>query len=610
MVAVAQNTKSTSLFHALAAAKKPHDPFAQYYPPNWPYNPFHEGEVAIQKQEGVHDSVMSYAPRFVRPYMPQQHAHFYQAQPFLVAAASDEEDQMWATLLTSPTGMADLTTSPDPATLEIAWEPVAQDALAGALKEGTDLGLLGIEFATKRRNRVNGRITNVSQPDSSDDTPVLTFSVDQSFGNCPQYLVPRKWWTAEKNETTSKDCSTTPEQQCRANRPKELNAQQMTHISQARTILTATGYRAEGEHMPYFGNDASHRGGPAGFVRVLDSKTLLLPEFAGNNHFNTLGNLKMDNRMGITIPSFEDGGMLQLTGRTSVDMNHDRAANACPGALRVITFHIKQVNEVQAGSLPVRWSPEEDAQTRQVMVSSIVQESNNVKSFHLQPLPQDKNRALWDFQAGQHLPIQLFTPRGELLRTYSLSSSPGDYGEYRISVKREPFGQASTFLHDHVKVGDIINVAKPAGDFTLPKVDTDSSHDRPLILLSNGIGVTPILSMLHQYLDNPKSARRRSVFWVHGARNSNHHPFNGEVQGLVEESQGSVKSHVAYSKPLPGDKEYDSEGRVNVNLLQKLASDLTNADVFMCGNVSFMAEVQHDLEQVGVDPERIFYETF
>ena len=579
------------------------NPYAQFYPDDWPANPFHEGEIKLQQQAGVQEKVMSYAPKVVRPYIPEQHRDFYEAQPFLVAAARDKDGNMWTTLLVSPTGQADLTRSPDPKILQISGAPVQGDALEGVLAPGTDLGLLGIEFATKRRNRVNGRIT------ASDSSGMMTFSTDQSFGNCPQYIKPRQWWTAKPQESSSSDGDKRLSQVSPRHSDK-LSEDQMKKISAAETIFTATGYRGQGRDVR-FGNDASHRGGPAGFVIVQDSKTIILPEFAGNNHFNSMGNLQMDPRMGLTIPSFEDGGLLQLSGRGQVDMDQEKAAKTFSGALRRIIFHVEQVNEIPAGSLPIRWSIQAEAEQRQLQITSIIQESADVKSFHMNPLPQD-NQSLWDFNAGQHLPIQLRSEDGELLRTYSLSGSP-NAGEYRISVKHEPFGKASSFLHNKVKVGDVLNVTRPGGDFVLPD-EQQTMSGRTLVLLSSGIGVTPILSMLHRIVDSG-AYKGRKVYWIQGVRDGKHHPFRGEVQMLQQAaSPDAIKIHIVYSRPLPEDEAttyYNSQGHVTVDLLESVVDDdLTNVEYFMCGSGAFMADMEDGLQAVGVDSRHIHFETF
>lgn len=269
--------------------------------------PFHTGEVELQKLVGVHHSVMSYAPRVIRPFMPQQHLDFYEQQPFLVVAARDSRGDMWSTVITARTGEATLTRPADDdlSKMYIHGGPVFGDALFGKIHPGSDLGLLGIEFATRRRNRVNGRIAAIEK-DSTGSR--MVFKVDQSFGNCPQYIHPRKWWSVGPKKTTLDALDILASTVTSMSRPREMTTSQMEQIKQAQTIFVATGYRGEGEDIRY-GNDASHRGGAPGFVMVQDSRTLILPEFSGNNHINSMGNLRLDSRMGMSFPDFEGGGI-------------------------------------------------------------------------------------------------------------------------------------------------------------------------------------------------------------------------------------------------------------------------------------------------------------
>lgn len=569
---------------------------AAFIPGFWSNNnPFHEGEVTLQKKFGVHESVMQYAPKFLRPYMPGQHRDFYQGIPFLVVAARDKRGNMWASLLANELGTADFVTSPDDTTLDIHAEPVYGDALQDAFQEGDDLGILGIEFATKRRNRVNGRVTGRSEKDAA-----IRFSVDMSFGNCPQYIRPRKWWT------TTPTCDRNNSERPAIQRHDRLTEEQMQQLRESDTMFLATGYRGEGEN-PRFGNDASHRGGPKGWILVKDDHTLVLPNFSGNDMYNSMGNLVLDNRMGVTVPLMETGGMIQLTGTTEMEFDERKAAAAFPGAKQLITFHIQEVVRVPDGALPLRWTlPANAAKTRRLVVTQKVKESQDVTSFHMRAYPGEDIQ-LWSFQPGQHLPIELRLGDNEKLeRTYSLSGPPNfanNQQEYRISVKREPFGAASRFLHDRVDVGNVIRVNPPAGDFVLDQDD----KDRTLVLLSAGVGVTPILSMLYGHVadGNPKT----KALWIHGARDSQHHPMAGEVQDLKEEFPNEFDTHIVYSRPLPGDK-FDASGRVDAKLVASLVPDLKKADFYMCGPGPFLADLQDGLEKLGVDPSRIQYETF
>jgi len=140
--------------------------------------PFHQGELQVQLKLGAYEYVNSYAPKFIRPFMPDQHREFYQNQLFLVASARDENGKLWSTLFFSsdPTKNKSMfVKSPDSKTLVLDTKPLPGDALEGSLQVGSDLGLLGIEFATRRRNRVNGRISS----SNNDGGHQASFLVDQ-----------------------------------------------------------------------------------------------------------------------------------------------------------------------------------------------------------------------------------------------------------------------------------------------------------------------------------------------------------------------------------------------------------------------------------------------
>ncbi|MCG8590527.1 MAG: pyridoxamine 5'-phosphate oxidase family protein, partial [Proteobacteria bacterium] len=257
-------------------------------------SPFHPGERQVQARLGVRD-IEDWARKVVRPYLPEQHRAFHTALPFLVAAARDARGRPWVTLLTGPDGFV---TSPDPRTLMIGAQPVLGDALEGSLGAGADVGILGIEPATRRRNRVNGRV-------AGNAAGAIVFAVGQSFGNCPQHITERSWHLAQAAPLAD------------ARHGNRLRKSARRQIEEADTFFIATGHRARGEHES-FGMDVSHRGGPRGFVEIEDDATLLVPDYAGNNHFNTLGNLELDPRAGLLFVDFASGGVLQLSGRAEV----------------------------------------------------------------------------------------------------------------------------------------------------------------------------------------------------------------------------------------------------------------------------------------------------
>ncbi len=533
-------------------------------------SPFHAGERAVQERVGVRADIEPWARRVVRPFLPQQHRDFYGALPFIVAAARDAQGRPWATLL------AGSIHSPHDRRLDLDARPVPGDALEGVLTPGADLGLLGIDLETRRRNRVNGRLRASDQG--------LSIDVDQTFGNCPQHITGRAWRRV-----------TPPRIPVPARSSAGLGPRQREWIESADTLFIASGHRSEGDD-PNFGMDASHRGGPPGFVEVADERTLVIPDYAGNNHFNTVGNLVMDPRAGVSFVDFTTGGMLQLTGHVEIDWDSQQLARF-PGARRLLRLTIDRVIELPM-ALPLRWD-DTGGSIRSLRLVDKIPQSADVTSFVFEardggPLPR--------FDAGQHLPIELSTGSGGTLRrSYSLSSAPDD-PRYRISVKRQPHGLASGHLHDVLEPGAVLSTRNPAGDFVL------EHGEDPVVLVSAGIGVTPMVSMLHALVDAPMP---RPVWFVHGARDGAHHPLASEVRDLATRSD-AVRLHVSYSRPAPGDRVgqgFDAVGRIDAERLASLVPGL-EGDFYLCGPTSFMTQLRAELEARGVEPGRIHTESF
>jgi hypothetical protein len=312
---------------------------------NNPASPFHEGERAVQSRLGVRQSIESWARKVIRPFMPQQHREFYSRLPFVVATARDVDDRQWVTLLAGPPGFIQ---SPDKRGLSISALPHPGDALANAFKPGADLGLLGIDLETRRRNRVNGRLATL-QADG------FRFDTTQAFGNCPQYITERAW---RRVEITQEEPAAT--------RRQRLDTGMRGWISKADTFFIGSGYRGNGTANEAFGMDASHRGGAPGFVKVLNDTSLIFPDYAGNNHFNTIGNLVLDPRVGLLFVDFETGNLLQITGKAAIDFDSDEIARY-PGAQRLVTVEIEEVVLLR-GVLPIRWKEPGDAVDRKSVV--------------------------------------------------------------------------------------------------------------------------------------------------------------------------------------------------------------------------------------------------
>ncbi|HTV41438.1 MAG TPA: MOSC and FAD-binding oxidoreductase domain-containing protein [Candidatus Sulfotelmatobacter sp.] len=236
---------------------------------------------------------------------------------------------------------------------------------------------------------------------------------------------------------------------------------------------------------------------------------------------------------------------------------------------------------------------------RALRVSKKERESDTV--FSLELVPTD-GRPLAIALPGQFIVVRL-RPGHErpLLRNYSLCGPPGAE-RYRLGIKKETHGAASNYLSTQVGVGDVLDVSAPRGSFVL------HAGDRPVVLISAGIGVTPVLAMLHALAAGP-SARR--VWWFHGARNGNEHPFAEEARRLIR-CLPNCRSHVQYSKPRREDKpgiDFDAAGHLDLTLLERLGVG-RDADFYLCGPNAFLQEFTASLANWGVASERVITEIF
>jgi ferredoxin-NADP reductase/MOSC domain-containing protein YiiM/ferredoxin len=237
---------------------------------------------------------------------------------------------------------------------------------------------------------------------------------------------------------------------------------------------------------------------------------------------------------------------------------------------------------------------------RRLTVTGIDRESDSVIDIRLEgpdgdPLPPAR--------PGQYLTVRL-QPDGQersLLRNYSLSGPP-DAGYYRITVKHEHDGAASGYLHSHLRVGDQLDIAAPRGTFIL------DSTDAPVLLISAGIGATPVLAMLHALAT---AHTDREIWWLQGARSGRDHSFAAEARALLA-SLPKVRTHVYYSRPGPDDlegRDFDNVGRLTASLLAELEPP-RSAEAYLCGPVPFMDEISAGLAAMGIDASRIHTEPF
>jgi ferredoxin-NADP reductase/MOSC domain-containing protein YiiM len=237
---------------------------------------------------------------------------------------------------------------------------------------------------------------------------------------------------------------------------------------------------------------------------------------------------------------------------------------------------------------------------QRLRVTAIDHDSADVLSLTMQSVD---GRPLPTAQPGQYVVLRLQPANGgqTLFRSYSLSG-PLSTERHRISVKIEPNGVAGNYLREHVRLGDGLDVSSPRGSFVL------RPGERPVVLLSAGIGATPVLAMLHA-LAATRSTRQ--VLWLHAARDRQHHPFAAEVRGLMLTLPNGC-SYVCYSKPTSSDKmseDFDATGHLSRSVFNQIGVP-KDADVYLCGPTRFMAAMKEALVAIGVAPERIHVELF
>jgi len=560
-------------------------------------SPFHADELAIQQRLGVREQ-MAEANPYVRDHMPEQHRRFFEQLPFFFIGAVDAAGQPWATMLAADAGFI---ASPDDRTLDIAGGMMAGDPLQGQLGAGDHLGGLGLEPTTRRRNRVNGVI-------ASADGGNLRVAVMQSFGNCPQYIQHRQ-------HSAAPDAAARKVQVVRGT---ALSAQDRDLIARADTFFIASANLDEDAGRAR-GVDMSHRGGRPGFVRIDDERTLTSPEFVGNFFFNTMGNLLRHPRAGLLFIDFENGDMLHVAVEGEIIWDGPQV-QAFAGAERLLRFHIREVVR-NVGALPFRWTaPQPAAQNartgnwaeadsvlaasglrstwRPFTVKDVVRESDSVRSFHLEPAD--------GMGVAAHIPGQFISVRAAgRIRSYTLSDAP-DGRRYRISVKRD--GEVSGWLHDHLSPGAAIEVMGPGGDFTF-----EEGTQRPVVLLSAGIGVTPMIAMLNGLLVNGSRTRHKhAIHFIHSARSRSEHAFDEHLRAMAA-GHRNLHVHVRYSGgEVPGSDITNwqaSAGRIDMDLL-KASLPFDDYDFYLCGPAGFMQEMYDGLRKLNVADARIRFESF
>jgi hypothetical protein len=567
-------------------------------------SPWHEGELTIQRKVGVAARMDDVGRRVVRNHLLDQHRQFYPLLPFVVLGAVDAAGDVWATMRAGQPGFLQ---APDAQHLHVGLvEDPADPAQAGLTEDGA-IGLLGIDLMTRRRNRLNGSLRHVSGTG-------FDLVVEQSYGNCPQYIQLRDYVFSRDPSTMTTAASVQLD-------ALDERARQM--ITSADTFFVASYVDRDGIGRQV---DVSHRGGRAGFVQLGADGVLTIPDFAGNLFFNTLGNFLVNPKAGLLFADFATGDLLQMTGTAEVILEAPEIA-AFQGAERLWRFTPLRIIHRPDG-LPLRWSFQQGGWSpnslmtgswdeavsrlaaanlakswRPFRIARIVEESSVIRSFHLEPAD---GAGLIPHLAGQHLPIRV-TPAGAekpVLRTYTLSVAPSD-NSYRLSIKRD--GLVSRHLHDAVQVGDIIEARAPAGGFTI-----DALATRPAVLMAAGIGVTPMLAMLrHVVYEGLRKRRVRPTWFFYAARSKAERAFDAEIADLVAAGKGAVHlvRILSETEGATADTDYDIAGRIDMALLTATLP-FNDYDFYLCGPAAFTQNIYDGLRDMNIADARIHAEAF
>lgn len=344
-------------------------------------------------------------------------------------------------------------------------------------------------------------------------------------------------------------------------------------------------------------------GGPKGFVRVVDPRTIeidIVAEDWPGDRFRQPVVREWVAGLLFVIPGVKE--TLRMKGAATVTPLSGRDGSGVRLRLHLDNtfFHCAKAfirSRLWDVSSPTRWKGR-----RPFRCVRKARESATVTSFYLAPAD---GGPVPMFHPGQHVPIEIPRPGDDqpLRRTYSLSNRPGE-DALRITVKREASpALGSAHLHDHVAVGDVLDLRAPAGRFVL-----DEDATRPVVLLSAGVGLTPMVSMLEHLV---ATGSARAIWYIHAARSGREHAMARHVREIAA-SRGNVHIHVCYGSPGPEDvagRDFDSTGRLSIDLLKRILP-WDDYAFYLCGPSGFMSDLIAGLGVMGVQPDRIRWEAF
>lgn len=312
---------------------------------------FHAGERAIQQKARVSERIIKQGQRVIRSYLLDQHREFFNNLAYVVLAATDQSGTPIPFLRCGNPGFI---TTPTDTRIIISAPPLKGESETLNLKPGAKIAMVGIDLLTRRRNRLNGTIIEAS-PEK------LVIDVDQSFGNCAQYIQRR--CISEPSADFGKSNETLTSATLSDEQQKIISNADIFFIASRSADLQKENATKTNDKRN--GLDVNHRGGPTGFVELIDDQTLKIPDYKGNNYYNTFGNIYQDNRTGLQFYDFSTGDVLTLSGRGEIIVENttpsgeENTDSNQKSTNRFFLFYIKEVRQTTS-ALPYTFTRLED----------------------------------------------------------------------------------------------------------------------------------------------------------------------------------------------------------------------------------------------------------
>ena len=570
----------------------------------------HEGELHVQAKRHAPPELTQMIAGAIHDEMTRQHADYYRRLQYFPLGVTDERGRPWATILGNPE-----TSAVSAALLKVVARVHPGDPFVravGASLPGPRLFAgVGIDFTMRSRIKIAG---SVDAATLDGETLTLTLRANEHMGNCPKYITVRELRSVRRTPQTTALGGT-------------LSTEARTLLAQASTIFIATRHSDEDPRASDMG--MNHRGGPKGFVRYFEDERgahLVLPDYSGNRFYQSLGNVETDPVMGVAVPDFASGALLQVTGRAH-NLFDDEASRVMPGASLVTVITIEEAF-LTSGALDLELAGEEqlspynprprplaveaasdrDAPPMKAKLTAITKESKLVSTFTFDlPVAADVvpgGHAIFDFssridRAYQHMneadPKSL---NDDFVRTFTVSKVSPDRREVSITVKKAGF--ISSYLHSLAGRGGEPEVDLKGFGGTFTCFEEGRALPR-MIWVAGGVGITPFLAMYRALRASGSPMPDIDLFYS----------CRGDEIDLIHEMT-DIRVRVFDSRAIAESPAAPSRAFHRRRLRAADFGDVANLDratVFLCGPDGFMADVKSWLAPE-VDPARLRFESF